>query len=110
MAYDEHLADRVRELLGPQRGLTEKRMFGGLAFLVGGHLAVAVSRQGGLLVRVDPDDADQLVARTTATVAVMGGRTMKGWLRVEATALRTRSQLSKWVARGTAVAQALPAK
>ena len=110
MAYDEDLARRIRALVATRRGLSEKKMFGGLAFLVGGHLAVAVSRQGGLLVRVDPDEVERLVARTTATVAVMGGRTMKGWLRVEATAVRTRPQLSKWIARGTAVAQALPAK
>jgi TfoX/Sxy family transcriptional regulator of competence genes len=110
VAFDEHLAERIRELLGTQSGLTEKKMFGGLAFLVEGHLAIAVSGQGGLLVRVDPAQSDTLVRKTKATVAIMGGRTMRGWLRVDATAVRRRPQLAKWVTLGTDVARALPAK
>ena len=110
VAFDEHLAERIRELLGTERGLSEKRMFGGLAFLVGGHLAVAASRQGGLLVRVDPAQSDSLVGTTKATVAVMGGRPMRGWLRVDETAIRSRSQLAKWVSLGTEAARSVPAK
>jgi TfoX/Sxy family transcriptional regulator of competence genes len=110
VAFDEHLAERIRELLATERGLSEKKMFGGLAFLVGGHLAVAASRQGGLLVRVDPAQADSLVRTTNATAAVMGGRPMRGWLRVDEAALRSQPQLAKWVSLGTKVARSLPAK
>jgi hypothetical protein len=94
VAFDEHLAERIRELLAAERGLSEKKMFGGLAFLVGGHLAVAASGQGGLLVRVDPGQTDSLVGTTKATAAVKGGRPMRGWLRVDETAVRSRPQLA----------------
>jgi TfoX/Sxy family transcriptional regulator of competence genes len=110
VAFDEHLVERIRELLATERGLTEKKMFGGLAFLVGGHMAVAASRQGGLLVRVDPAQSDALVRTTNATVAVMGGRPMRGWLRVDETALRSRPQLARWVGLGTEAARSVPAK
>jgi TfoX/Sxy family transcriptional regulator of competence genes len=110
MAYDEALAERIRELLAGQRGLTEKKMFGGLAFLVGGNMAVAASGQGGLLVRVDPAQSDDLVATTKAQPMVMRGREMQGWLRVDAEHVRTRPQLAKWVTLGTAFAGSLPAK
>ena len=110
MGLDEHLAERIRELLGTERGLSEKKMFGGLAFLLGGHMAVVASRQGGLLVRVDPAQSDTLVRTTNATVAVMGGRPMRGWLRVDEIALRSRPQLAKWVGLGTETARSLPAK
>jgi len=110
VAFDEHLAERIRELLGTERGLSEQRMFGGLAFLVGGRLAVAASGQGGLLVRVDPAQSDSLVRTTKATVAVMGGRPRSGWLRVDATAVRGRMQLAKWVSLGTEAARSQPAK
>ncbi|TMC46656.1 MAG: TfoX/Sxy family protein [Chloroflexi bacterium] len=110
MAYDEDLADRIRELIAGERTVTEKKMFGGLAFLLGGNMAVAASGQGGILVRVDPSDSDRLVAGANAEVAVMQGRPMPGWLRVDTEHLRTRRQLSAWVERGTAYARSLPAK
>jgi len=110
VAYDEALAERIRELVAGQRGLTEKKMFGGLAFLVGGNMAVAASGQGGLLVRVDPAQSDDLVASTKAEPMVMRGREMQGWLRVDAEHVRTRPQLAKWVTLGTAFARSLPAK
>lgn len=110
VAYDEDLAQRIRELVATQRGLTEKKMFGGLAFLVGGNMAVAASGRGGALVRVGPDQSDRLVASTKASVAVMRGRPMPGWLRVDADDLRTRRELGKWVNLGVGFARSLPAK
>ena len=110
MAYDEELSDRIRELLGPQRGITERRMFGGLAFLIGGNMAIAASGQGGVLVRVDPEQSDNLVATTAATEAVMRGRPMAGWLRVASEDLRTKRQLAKWVKLGSNYARSLPKK
>ena len=110
MAYDEDLAERIRALVATERGLSEKKMFGGLAFLIGGNMAIAASGQGGILVRVDPGQSDGLVATTNASVAVMRGRPMPGWLRVEAEDVRTRRQLTKWVDLGTSFARSLPAK
>jgi TfoX/Sxy family transcriptional regulator of competence genes len=110
MAYDEKLAERIRELIGRERSLKEQKMFGGLAFLIGGNMAIAASGQGGVLVRVDPDESDQLVKRTNAEVMVMRGREMRGWLRVDSSDVRTKAQLAKWVERGTAYARSLPAK
>ena len=110
MAYDEDLADRIRELVGGQSGVTEKKMFGGLAFLIGGNMAVAASGQGGVLVRVDPAESDKLVASTDAATAEMRGRLMQGWLRVGPEHLRTKRQLAKWVQLGTTYAGSLPAK
>ncbi len=110
MAYDEDLANRIRELVGSGTGITEQRMFGGLAFLVGGHMAVAASSQGGLMVRVDPDDTERLLASTTATPMVMRGREARGWLRVPPEDVRTKRQLSRWVTIGTTYAGSLPAK
>ncbi len=110
MAYDEDLADRIRELLGSERGVTEKKMFGGLGFMIGGNLAIAASGQGGVLVRVDPDDSDRLVRTTNAQRAVMQGRPMEGWLRVMSEDLRTKRQLEKWVRTGLEFARSLPAK
>lgn len=110
MAYDVELAERIREQLSADPAVTEKKMFGGLAFLVGGNLAVAASGQGGLLVRVDPAQADQLVDRTPAQFMVMRGRPMTGWLRVPATAVHTKAQLTKWVDRGAGYARTLPAR
>ncbi len=110
MPYDEDLAHRIRALIATERGVTEKRMFGGLAFLVGGNLAVAASGRGGILVRVGAERSDQLVATTKASVAVMRGRPMTGWLRVGSEDLRTKTQLAKWVDIGVGVARALPAK
>jgi TfoX/Sxy family transcriptional regulator of competence genes len=110
MAYDQDLADRIRELVGGDAGVTEQRMFGGLAFLVGGNMAVAASGQGGLMVRVDPAQSDRLVATTTATPMVMRGRPMAGWLRIPSDDVRTKRQLSKWVTIGTSYAGSLPPK
>lgn len=110
MAYDEGLAQRIRELVAKEPGLSEKKMFGGLAFLVGGNMAIAASRTGGILVRVGAERSERLVATTKATVAVMGGRTMPGWLRVDGADVRTTPQLSKWVRLGTAFARSLPPK
>ena len=110
MPYDEDLANRIRELVANERGVTERRMFGGLAFLVGGHMSVAASGQGGLMVRVDPDDTDALVAKPHARPFEMRGRPMRGWLRVDADGLRTRRQLEPWVRRGVAYARSLPPK
>jgi TfoX/Sxy family transcriptional regulator of competence genes len=110
MAYDEDLADRIRELVAGQSDLSEKTMFGGLAFLIGGNMAIAASGQGGVMVRVDPAQSDKLVASTKARPAEMRGRPMQGWLRVGREDLRTKRQLAKWVELGTAYARSLPAK
>jgi TfoX/Sxy family transcriptional regulator of competence genes len=110
VAYDEDLADRIRELVASDRAISEKKMFGGLAFLLGGNMAVAASGQGGILVRVDPDESDSLVAKTKAYPMEMRGRTMRGWLRVDAEHVRTKAQLSKWVERGITYARSLPPK
>ena len=110
MAYDEKLADRIRELVAGEPDLTEKKMFGGLAFLIGGNMAVAASGQGGVLVRVDPAQSDTLVTRTNARLMEMRGRSMQGWLRVDADDVRTKRQLAKWVELGTTYARSLPAK
>ena len=110
MAYDEELAGRIRDLISKEPGLTEKKMFGGLAFLVGGNMAVAASGQGGLLVRVDPAQSDALVAASSARPMEMRGREMQGWLRVDSNSVRTKRQLVKWVNSGTAYARSLPAK
>jgi TfoX/Sxy family transcriptional regulator of competence genes len=110
VAYDEKLADRIRDLLSGESDLTEKKMFGGLAFLIGGNMAVAVSGQGGALVRVDRAQSDALVATTNAQPMEMRGRAMKGWLRVDAEDLRTQRGLAKWVRLGTTFARTLPRK
>jgi TfoX/Sxy family transcriptional regulator of competence genes len=110
MAYDEALAQRIRDLAAGAPKLTEKKMFGGLAFLVGGNMAVAASGQGGILVRVDPEESSALVARTAAEVMVMRGRPMEGWLHVAAEDVRTKQSLAAWVKRGTGYAASLPAK
>jgi hypothetical protein len=110
VAYDEDLANRIRELIGSRAGLTEQAMFGGLAFLIGGNMAVAASGGGGILVRVDPDAGDRLVETTAAEPMVMRGRPMTGWLRVGADDIRTKRQLAKWVDLGTSYAASLPAK
>ncbi len=110
MAYDTDLAARIRELLGPLRGVDEKRMFGGLAFLINGNMSVAVSRQGGLMVRVPPDDTEKLLARAHVSPMVMAGREVRGWLRVDADGVKTKRQLTGWVTRGIDYARALPSK
>jgi TfoX/Sxy family transcriptional regulator of competence genes len=110
MAYDEDLANRIRELIGAEAGLTEQRMFGGLAFLIGGNMSVAASGQGGLMVRVDPHETDALLAKPHAEPFEMRGRSMQGWLRVDTEGLRTKRQLEPWVRRGVAYARSLPPK
>ena len=110
MAYDEELANRIRELVAANEEFTEQKMFGGLAFLIGGNMAVAVSGQGGLMVRVDRDDTDALLAKPHAHPFEMRGREMKGWVRVDPEGVRTKRQLEPWVRRGTSYARSLPAK
>ena len=110
MPYDHDLADRIRELLADERDLTEKKMFGGLAFLLGGHMAVAASGQGGLLVRVDPAESEQVLATSNAEPMEMRGRPMAGWLRVAGDDLRTKRQLSRWVRLATTFVRTLPPK
>ena len=110
MAYDEELADRIRALVGRGADVSEKKMFGGLAFLIGGNMAVAASGQGGILVRVDPDQSESLVATTDARLMEMRGREMQGWLRVELEDVRTRKELARWVELGTTYARSLPPK
>jgi TfoX/Sxy family transcriptional regulator of competence genes len=110
MAYDEELADRVRAEIGPLDGLTEKQMFGGLAFLIGGNMAIGVTSRGGIMVRVDPDETEKVLAKTAATEMVMRGRPARGWVGVAAEDVRTKRQLAAWVKRGLAYAGSLPPK
>lgn len=108
VAYDEDLAARIRQLLSGEPGVTEKKMFGGLAFLVGGNMAVAASGQGGVLVRVDPDESDELAASTSARLMEMRGRSMRGWLRLETAHVTSDAELAEWVRRGKDYALSLP--
>jgi len=110
MAYDEDLANRIRELVVGEPNVTEKRMFGGLAFVVGGNMAVTASGQGGMVVRVDLQDNQALLARPHTELFEMRGRAMQGWLRVDAEGLRTKRQLEPWVRRGVTYARSLPPK
>jgi hypothetical protein len=110
VAYDEDLANRIRELLAGETGVTEQKMFGGLAFLVGGNMAVAASGQGGLMVRVAPEETDALLERPHARPFEMRGRSLDGWLRVDDEGVRTKRQLAPWVKRGVAYARSLPPK
>ena len=106
MAYDEELADRIRQQLAGEPAVTEKKMFGGLAFLVHGNMAVAASGQGGLLVRVDPSESDALVGSSNARPMEMRGREMPGWLRVDP----ADDEVAAWVERGVSFARSLPPK
>jgi hypothetical protein len=110
VAYDEELAARVRDLVASEPGLSEQKMFGGLAFLIGGNMAVAASGQGGLLVHVDKAESDELTRTTNASLMEMRGRAMAGWLRVDAADVGTERDLAGWVERGTGYARSLPAK
>jgi hypothetical protein len=110
MAYDEQLAEQIRALLDVEAGVTEQRMFGGLAFLVGGNMAVAASGEGGLLVRVNPEHTGSLLRKPNARPFVMRGREMQGWLRVDPEGVRTKRQLAPWVERGVTYARSLPPK
>jgi TfoX/Sxy family transcriptional regulator of competence genes len=110
MAYDEALAERIRELLAGEHGATEQKMFGGLGFMIGGNMAVAASNSGGILVRVDPAEGDELITSTAAQPMEMRGRTMTGWLQVPAANVRSKKELSAWVKRGVSYAASLPPK
>ncbi len=110
VAFDEDLANRVRELISGEPDVTEQRMFGGLAFLVAGNMSVAASSKGGLMVRVDPEHTEALIAKAGARPFEMRGRELKGWVRVDAEGVRTKRQLAPWVKRGVAFARSLPAK
>lgn len=110
MAYDEDLANRIRELIGAEPNLTEKKMFGGLAFLVDGNMSVSASGQGGLLLRCDPDQTDALVKKPHAERFEMRGRSMDGWLRVAPEGVRTKRQLEPWVRQAVGYARSLPPK
>ena len=110
MAYDEDLAERIRELFDGEPDVSEMRMFGGLAFLLGGNMAVAASGQGGLMVRVEPEETAALLAEPHAAPFEMRGREMKGWLRVAAEGVETEAELQPWVERGVEYARSLPPK
>ena len=110
MAYDETLASRIRQALGAEADITEKRMFGGLAFLIGGHMAVAASGQGGLMVRCEPEQTDDLLGEPGAHPMEMQGREIDGWLRVDDEAVQGEPDLAAWVGRGAAYARSLPPK
>jgi TfoX/Sxy family transcriptional regulator of competence genes len=110
MAYDEDLANRIRELIAAEDGVVEKKMFGGLAFLIGGNMSVAASGQGGLMVRCDPEETDKLVAKPHARRFEMRGRAMDGWLRVDDEGVRTKRRLEPWVKVGVDYARSLPPK
>lgn len=110
MAYDEELANRIREVVQAEAGLSERRMFGGLAFLVHGHMAVSASRKGGLMLRIDPADAESLVDHEHVGRMEMRGREMDGWLHVDTEALDTDDELERWVSYGLTYARSLPPK
>jgi TfoX/Sxy family transcriptional regulator of competence genes len=110
VAYDEDLANRIRELLADEQGVVEQKMFGGLAFLVGGNMSVSASGQGGLLLRCDPEQTDALVEKPHAARFEMRGRAMDGWLRIDAEGVRTKRELKRWVDVGMKYARSLPPK
>jgi TfoX/Sxy family transcriptional regulator of competence genes len=110
MAYDEELANRLRETLQGEAGLSEKRMFGGLAFLINGNMAVSASSQGGLLLRVDPAETDALIESPHAARFVMRGRAMDGWLRIDPGGIEADDELERWASRGVRYARSLPPK
>jgi TfoX/Sxy family transcriptional regulator of competence genes len=110
VAYDEKLAEQLRELLHGEEGLTEKQMFGGLAFLINGNMSVSASGQGGLLLRVDPAETDALLDEPGAEPFVMRGRAMQGWLRVAPEGIHSQRELERWAKRGVSYARSLPPK
>ena len=110
MPYDEDLANRLRELLAGEDGITEKKMFGGLAFLLHGHMSVSASGQGGLLARIDPSETDAMLKKEHVSLMEMRGRTMDGWLRVAPEGLKTKRQLESWVKRSLGYVKTLPPK
>ena len=110
MAYDEELASRIRALIDAEPGLTEQKMFGGLAFLLNGNMSVAASGEGGIMLRVDPDESQALTESSSAVPVVMRGREMRGWLRVDSRDVRDDAELARWVELGVSFARFLPAK
>jgi hypothetical protein len=110
MAYDPDLANRIREQLGDADGVSEKAMFGGLAFLLNGHMAVSAFSRGGLMVRVGPDAIGEALSRPHAQAIEMRGRPMPGWVHVGAEGVRTRPQVASWVRRAMAFTRTLPPK
>jgi hypothetical protein len=110
MAYDEDLADRIRAVVAREKGLSEKRMFGGLAFLINGNMCVSASGRGGLMLRCDPAASDDLVAQPHVERMVMRGREMHGWLRVDTAAVDSDGELGRWVSIAVDYAKSLPAK
>ncbi|TNC21538.1 TfoX/Sxy family protein [Amycolatopsis alkalitolerans] len=110
MAYDRELADRIRALVAPEDGFREQAMFGGLAFLVGGNMAVVASGEGGLMVRMPREECEALIDDVRVHPMTMGSREMRGWLRVDTEAVRSPDELERWVARGVSFARSLPAK
>jgi hypothetical protein len=110
VAYDEDLADRIRALLATDHDVVEKKMFGGLAFLIGGNMSVSASGQGGLLLRCDPEETDALVNEPHADRFVMRGRAMDGWLRIDSEGVESDAALKRWVDVGVSYARTLPPK
>ena len=110
MAYDTELADRVRQMVAAEKGLTEKKMFGGLAFLIGGNMSIAASGHGGLLVHVAPGQTEALLEEPHAAPMVMRGKEMAGWLRVDIGGDVSDAELKRWVKRGVEYARSLPVK
>jgi hypothetical protein len=110
MAYDEALADRLRALLEGEPGLAQKKMFGGLAFLIGGNMALSASSQGGLLLRIDPAQQDELLRQPHAEPFMMRGNGMTGWLRIDSAGLGSDVDLERWAEIGVAYARSLPVK
>ena len=110
MAYDEKLAQRIRELVSEEPDVSEQKMFGGLAFLVHGHMSVSASGQGGLLARIDPAQSDAVLAKEHVSRMEMRGRTMDGWVRVAPEGARTKRQLEPWVRRSLSYVKTLPPK
>lgn len=110
MPYDPDLVERIREIVATHKGVTEKRMFGGLAFLIDGHMAVAASGKGGLMVRVPPEETEKLLHRAHVAPMVMSGRELRGWLRIDGDGVRTTRQLQSWVRRSVDHVKTLPPK
>ena len=110
MAYDEDLANRLRELLAGEDGITEMKMFGGLAFLLNGHMSVSASGQGGVLARIDPEETEAVLKRPNVSLMEMRGRTMDGWVRVAPEGVKTKRQLQGWVDRSVGYVKRLPPK
>jgi TfoX/Sxy family transcriptional regulator of competence genes len=110
MAYDEQLAQRIRSLMGNKKGLSEKKMFGGLSFLINGNMSIAASGQGGLLVRIDPSKTNEVLGSSKARLMEMRGKTMPGWLRVDAKDVKSDNELKKWVQISVDYASSLPKK